>query len=323
MPNIFLDHITPVYAVTGATIKDKQKKVAAQKSRLLSTLNTISRLLSLSFVNTIERRVHKKAHTSTTSADAAAVSATAATDEGNTDNESIGTDITVNSNVPDITASPRRRRKGRATVDNANAATPRRGADTKRQRRSERTASLPPRNVLITRGSSLSNPTPPLDHPSSDSVYSPFHRRPTTEFLGWRRLHLEEILRLGEGDHIIVIIPGSNRYSDTKEVKEARQAFRNRVLGSIIAALPDEFIRLKQRQRTAHATKLLEKENGIKRNGQLAIELPCKVKTIANQDDYLRNITSAPDVKRHVAQDAGIELKLLDYMGPDNILLKW
>ena len=123
-----------------AGIKDKAKKQKAQQSQLTSAVNTINRLLSRTFINTMERQSHKKKNGVHTAVADSTAAAAVRYEESNTDNESVATDGDSLSRPPpsqgDIAPSPpRRRQNGRnTTVPDANAATPRRGADSKRQR---------------------------------------------------------------------------------------------------------------------------------------------------------------------------------------------
>jgi len=134
---------------------------------------------------------------------------------------------------PLLPYSPPRTRKGNASVVAVASKSPRKGAKSKRARRSSSASVAPPPNPTP-------NPThdpPPYESaPLWQSEFRSTHR-PTTEFMGWRRLHLSEIVRLREGARLIVVIPSDTR-SEPKSLKIARGDFRGRVLGSVLQSRP-------------------------------------------------------------------------------------
>ena len=67
--------------------------------------------------------------------------------------------------------------------------------------------------------------------------------KPSTAFLGWRRLRLKEILMLEEGEFIIVTIPpqtdGGRGYDSLAE--QMRAAFRKRLTQAVMRTKSNEF----------------------------------------------------------------------------------
>ena len=100
------------------------------------------------------------------------------------------------------------RRAGHARArDDANAFTPRRGAKNKQQRTTPASsASVDINRWLLPDRIDAEASQPPL------FAYA----RPTTEFLGWRRLHLDEIVQVKEGMKLILIIPSDRRGEDQR-----------------------------------------------------------------------------------------------------------
>ena len=201
-------------------------------------------------------------------------------------------------------------------MSSSSAQTPRRGADSKRPRRQRDLVNQHTVNAITACAmpSSRDCITSPIEEPT----YSP-----TTEFLGWRRLHIEELLRLKSGVQYILIIPGYNRHRDSKEIKQCREAFYNRVLASSVKSNPEDFVGLSKFKKFAKARKILNDSNGIKRNGCLALELPFTIVAFPNQFHYANNTLSSVDVQRNIKQDGGVELDFSLHSPAHRVLLKW
>jgi hypothetical protein len=67
-----------------------------------------------------------------------------------------------------------------------------------------------------------------------------FHGKPTTEFMGWRRLTLAELLHLDVGSFFLLSIPPNSRHEDSDMIK-LRKAFTKRVNKAVIWSKRNEF----------------------------------------------------------------------------------
>ena len=104
----------------------------------------------------------------------------------------------------------------------------------------------------------------------------------TTEFLGWRRLHLEEIVRLDVGQPFILLIEGED-----KHLQQQRDNVRLRMVSTLIDSCSKEYKDVTSAlQRKKKAYEQLESQNGIKRNGATYIELKCIVVNYPHKDEY-------------------------------------
>ena len=288
--NTFLDAITPVLAAAdGNSVKAKR---TAQKKKLASVLTIINRLLALTFTNTLERRKHRKNKSGANdSAETDVESVASVGSRGNTPTQSIPTTEPRPRITSNVYASPTRRRKGVVGgVNDANAATPRKGSKSK-QRRVNASTRPPsePSGVLVSRGSSVGRTTTQVHDERSyaNMSFSYTYERPSTEFLGWRSLHPHEIARLSRGDFLILIIPGNPQRGEQPEIKSCRRDFRHRVIESVLASRADEFNGLKRRDSVQAANKIIEKENGLRRSGLKAIDLTCRVVTLESTNQML------------------------------------
>ena len=72
MNNFFIQGLTPSLTATGATTKDKLARQKAQQAKLTATLNALNKLLTRSFVKTVQRRRHKKTAPSRATIDSSA-----------------------------------------------------------------------------------------------------------------------------------------------------------------------------------------------------------------------------------------------------------
>ena len=114
-------------------------------------------------------------------------------------------------------------RRTRAAAVTASQGSPRRGVKKKQQRLSAASGSdIVSRYTLPASIDECSAAVP-----TPDSGRSPFRSlgRPTTEFVGWRRLHLEEVLRLERGDPFILVVPARRKLS-----KHGKQSVKHLVL---------------------------------------------------------------------------------------------
>ena len=96
-------------------------------------------------------------------------------------------------------------RRTRAAAVTASNGSPRRGAKKKQQRLAAASDA-----DVVSRWTLPASIDGCIDQaPSPDPCRSPFrsHGRPTTEFVGWRRLHLEEVVHLEKDDPFILVIP--------------------------------------------------------------------------------------------------------------------
>ena len=125
------------------------------------------------------------------------------------------------------------------------------------------------------------------------------------------------------GVQYILIIPGYNRYGETKEIKKCREGFYNRVLASVVKSNLEDFVGLYKLKKIAKARELLEKNNGIQRNGRLAVELPFTLVLFPNQFHYANNNIPLADVQRNVKQDGSVEIDFFDHSPAHRVLLKW
>ena len=341
MNNFFVQSITPAIVATGATIESKVDRQNAQRTKLTSTITAINMLLARCVVKTVKRRKHKKLASSTAPVlspepemqrDATSISpdvpivpsprqcpADCPSPPRRRRNITTANDVVLDAPTEDLAepSPPRRRSNASPPTLNDTAVTPRRGADSKRTRRQQIPLAQSNANVIGTRvGPSLrpaSTPTPttvPIDSP-------------TTEFLGWRRLHRDELLSLKSGVQYILIIPGYNRYQESKEIKKSREVFYHRVLASLLKANPDDFVGLSKFKKIAKAKEMLQTNNGLRRNDCLVLELPFTVVAFPSQFDYANNNLSLADVQRNIKQDGGIDIDFSDHSPAHRVLLKW
>ena len=281
-------------------MKNKVDRKNAQRTKLTSTINTINMLLTRCVVKTVKRRSHKKLALSRASIlspepeiqrDATSISPDVpivpSPRQGPADlpspprrrrNASAANNIVLDAPTDEFTecSPPRRRSNAPPPTVNDTAATPRRGADSKRPRRQRHPVARSTMNVIDARVGPSSRPAC-IPTPKTAPIDSP-----TTEFLGWRRLHKEELLRLKSGVQYILIIPGYNRYQESKEIKKCREAFYNRVLASLVKANAEDFVGLSKFKKIAKAREILQTSNGIRRNGCLAWELPFTMVSFPN-----------------------------------------
>ena len=216
-----------------------------------------------------------------------------------------------------LSPSPRRRRKGRSSQSNDSSITrsPRKGRKSK-QRRVTTTNTIDDPPTI----ESAATP-PPFDLTASTSDFQS-GVRPTTELMGWRRLHVHEITRLSTGDEIIIVIPATTKKTDGTTTTH-RNNFLGRVMSTAIKSLSEHFHGLPKKQRDAKALKMLRLSNGIKRNRLTYIKLPCTVTRYPHRRDYLNPDYSPNDMRVEVNNGGGVSFRLRDYPTSEDTLLKW
>ena len=65
-----------------------------------------------------------------------------------------------------------------------------------------------------------------------------FQGRPTTDFVGWRRLHLTETINLKRGEFFILVIPDDHK-GDRHKDRAIRQKFLKRLFVHLKKTRPD------------------------------------------------------------------------------------
>ena len=147
--------------------------------------------------------------------------------------------------------------------------------------------------------------------------------RPTTEFLGWRRLTLAEIVYLEEGSFFILVIPASARNEDAEIVK-CRNNLLTRIRAIVYQINKSHFDRFGVAQRGKEINSFLERRNGIQSAQQnKSIKLPCVVSVYPNRAWYANPTYAKAEVKLHIGQGAGIGISLLDYPSRVKLDLKF
>ncbi|EJK75331.1 hypothetical protein THAOC_02945, partial [Thalassiosira oceanica] len=191
--------------------------------------------------------------------------------------------------------------------------TPRRGFKKKRSKSSAKSAPQSarsaPSSILVHRGSS----TPAM----SCQEYP----QPTINFLGWRRLHLHEVVSLTNDDSLMLIIPSDARRED-ESLKSNRANLRFRLLRHVKPFFDTELLGISADSKFQKLELLLNERHGIRRNKSISIELFAQWQAILTEATSLYETISSADIKDHIKKGAGIELKLVDYPG-STLLLKW
>ena len=59
----------------------------------------------------------------------------------------------------------------------------------------------------------------------------------------------------------------------------------------------------------------IEKLHGIERNNNLCIEIRCSIDRYPYRDEYVRNVLPQKEISRHIRQNGGVYLALVDYLG--------
>ena len=141
-----------------------------------------------------------------------------------------------------------------------------------------------------------------------------FMGRPSTEFLGWRRMHIEDVVGLDKGDFFILIVP-VERSGDRDEEKALRNQFTKRMLAHVYSSYPD-----------VPRDKLFETmkdRHGVKRDSKIFIELPCCVSAYPKRDLFENNQLEKSELSSVLAQGGGLGVRLLDYPSRDRLDIKW
>ena len=191
--------------------------------------------------------------------------------------------------------------------------TPRRGGKKKRSKSSATSApssaTSAPSSILVLKGSR----TPAQSRQE--------YHRPTTDFMGWRRLRLHELVSLEIGDSFLLIVPGDARRED-ESLKRSRADLRVRLLRHVKPFFDRETRGVEEDSMFETLSLLMNERHGIRRNKSTHIELHCVVASYPHRDDYLYECLDEADMKDHIKKGAGIELSLVEYPG-DTLLLKW
>jgi hypothetical protein len=198
-----------------------------------------------------------------------------------------GHELVLTSNA----SSPVRIRKNRAAsfIQSSFGPSPRRGAKSK-QRRVDETND----------GDLQSN-----DHNGDyDVIIEQWHAyssngfgflgKPSTEFMGWRRLTPNELLHLDVGSFFLLSIPPNSRLDD-KDVVKLRTAFTKRLTEAVIRCKRNEFPD-NGKSVTNRAIDYLYLHNGLIRNGCQYIEIACVVKNYPHREEYICGTLSENEV---------------------------
>ena len=105
----------------------------------------------------------------------------------------------------------------------------------------------------------------------NDNLYN----RPTTDFLGWRRLELNEILMCEPNDYFMIVIPASVK-RDKSDVKAGRKWFLNLLISHVRKCV--------QTMSVDDTYEYLLKHHGVDQNRQWYIELACCVDSYPEQE---------------------------------------
>jgi len=184
--------------------------------------------------------------------------------------------------------------------------TPRRGEKQKRQRRGHNA------QHDVINGATLPNAidlSVAIDDRSTRRTLSSNHRR-TTDFLGWRRLHFDEIVSVRVRQSIIVVIPTDVR-SDDDLIKKQRKLFKRRLVGHIASGFND----LCRDEVVAH----LNEHHGVERNDSIYIELVCSVKAYGERDELM----AGQNLEWHLGRgNSGMLLDLNDFPSEKSLQIK-
>ena len=340
MVDAFIKALSPTRSVTDC--------IQAKKTLLRSVNSKLSQCLQLSFKNTLSpktfeaikintQQVNNNNSISTFESEFAIRTPASQCLSNRIAYSTISNTVSTTSSESTI-ASPARTRKNRNNSNTNYTSTgqsPRNRSKAKLQRTSEGaidTIELTSEDSRATIDSvSLNTPNANISTAQSWNHHIKhgfgFQGRPTTDFLGWRRLHLHEVVRLNEGDFFIIVVPSTQRNEET-DIKTARNNYKGRVLDAVIRSRLDIFSdddNTKQKRKRC-ALEYLEKNNGVERNSGTHIELPCLLKTYTKRDDYLGTFGASldeRDIIRNVNNGEGMYCELLDFQNMNTTLLKW
>ena len=218
--------------------------------------------------------------------------------------------------VTRTSSSPRRRTSSVPSSLRSNVSssqTPRRGEKLKRQRLAHvphdvvNSATLPD---AIDDHLNRANYSDAIDDPSSRRRSLNAHHRPTTDFLGWRRLHFDEIVSLRVRQSIIIVLPTDVR-TENDEIKKRRKEFKRRLIRHIASGACD----LCHDEVVPH----LNDRHGVERNDSIYIELVCAIKAYGERDDLMADRNLAWHLGKG---NSGMMLDLLDYPSQKALQIK-
>ena len=201
--------------------------------------------------------------------------------------------------------SPHRARKGqiRSTMmPPASHNTPRQGAKKKKGKIMQQSDSTNTPSVHV------------ISQPDMDDVVHDNYS--TVDYMGLRRLLLQEIVELHVGDFFNIVIPPSTppRTSTERAKKELLDAFLSRVLTFIADSCIPHSKDVKKREKTKLAKELLYAQCGsIRHDGRMYIVLRCSVTAFPNRDEYILGAYTKDEVTKLVDAGGGISLRLLDF----------
>jgi hypothetical protein len=200
--------------------------------------------------------------------------------------------------TPSTTQSPVRTRKNvQSAVSNPSDPSPRRGAKSKQRRVEIDDYEHAKQSMSIEQWQEY------------QSTGFGFHGKPSTEFMGWRRLLPNEILHLEEGDFFLLSIPPC--IEDDRSNK-LRKGFIDRILADVIQTkqffFPDNGKSVYER-----AIDYINEHNGLIRNGQLYLEFACVVQHYPHREDYISQCLSEHEIISQVQKGGGLDIIVLDY----------
>ena len=180
--------------------------------------------------------------------------------------------------------SPHRARKGQlpsTTIPPTSHNTPRQGAKKKKGK------------IIQQRDTTDSPSVHIISQPEMDEVVHDNYSM--VDYMGLRRLLLQEIVELNVGDSLNIIIPPLTppRTSIERAKKELLDAFLSRVLLFIADSCVPHSKDLKKREKTKLAKELLYARCGSTRHdGRMYIVIRCSVAAFPNRDEYILGIRS-------------------------------
>ena len=110
---------------------------------------------------------------------------------------------------------------------------------------------------------------------------------------------------------------------EAERIRKPRKEFRARVIKAVLQSNHHLYQNKKKPQQKKMAFDHLTNQNGIQRNGQTYIELPCTISAYPYRDEYMTSSLSEKDIKDHVTLGGGINGLLSYYQQPPPALLKW
>ena len=305
-----------INAITALKRNQKQPTTGQDNKEkvLQSTLIILGRSIQISFHNTLTTANKKKRSKKKNNAPQTSISTPTIHSPSSLSSQSQQSLRTSTNNSDNTTAySPPRRRKGRQTSssNDTNVSSPRKGAKTKLMRMSATSESV-----------GLDTMTSTVE--SSHTTFDNDHRYETTNFLGWRRLHLHEVVRIEVNQSFILVIPSNKQRGENKTLIEQRETIMSRIVSVVLESCSNDYKDVPlASHRKKKAMERLESQHGIKRNGGTYIELPCIVSNHPHQDEYRNEIYSESEVNKHIDQGGGFNIRLINFPCNDSMLIKW